>query len=211
MEQLASQGVPSAIVEKSAMERRRFEHVASRPLDYTLKNGEDIPGHPHLKAIYTPGHALSHMIYVNERRSVAIGGDLLLPHIIPNPLIEPPAVKGQPRAKAILQYNTSLQTLYDLQLAKVYPNHGDMIVNPNVLIGDQMNRFQKQAMRLLSYVTEQPQSTFELNMQYYASLYKAELALTLSKTQGYIDYLIAEELLHEELTEQGIYVYSLKK
>lgn len=211
MNQLSVQGVPKDVIETSAIERQYFEDVASRPLTHVLKDGEEIPGHPHLKAVYTPGHALSHVIYVNAKESWAIGGDLLLSNMIPNPLIEPPAIQGATRSKSFLQYNESLELLKTFALEKLYPNHGELIIHPNRLIDNQMERSHKQALRFLSFVTDTPQTVFELNKQYYAGLYQAEFALTLSKTQGYIDYLVDKGLLHEELSEEGVFKYTLVK
>lgn len=210
IEQLAMQGVPGTFVEEAAKQRQFIEDVASRPLTHVLEDGDAVPGHPNLKAIYTPGHALSHYIFFDEKERRAIGGDLLLPHVTPNPLIEPPAIQGEPRSKSLLDYNASLKLLERLELEKLYPGHGGIIQNPNNLIEERNMRQQKQAKRLLSFASNVPQSVFELNAKFYASIFKVELVLTLSKTQGYIDLLVDYGMLQEELGEEGIFKYSLK-
>lgn len=211
IEQLKLQGVPAALLEKQGTNKKPFDHVPSRPLTHILQDGDEIPGHPYLRAVYTPGHALSHFIYVHERNDWAIGGDLLLPHMTPNPLIEPPATQGEPRAKSFLDYNTSLQRLHDLHLSRLYPNHQEVILNPNELIEHRMERSKEQAQRLLALLTNKPQTAFELNAQYYASLYQKELVLTLSKTQGYLDYLTDLQFIKETLNEHGVFEYVLNK
>lgn len=209
-EQLGSQGVPRQVIERAVGTRQMIEQVASRPLTKILENGDEVPGHPNLKAIFTPGHALSHFIFYNEKENWAIGGDLLLPHVTPNPLIEPPEIQGEPRSKSLLQYNASLKLLESLDLEKVYPGHGDVILQPNELITERVNRQHKQSLKLLSLATETPQSVFELNAQFYTAIYKAQLALTLSKTQGFVDYLVDLGLLTEEISTDGVYRYYVK-
>lgn len=209
---LHQQGVPEKLI-KIAFEGELLndvESIKSRPLTHFLDDGDILPGHPNLKAIYTPGHALGHLIFHDEKEHWAIGGDLLLPSVASNPLIEPPAVEGSPRPKSLLQYNASLELLKTLELEKVYPGHGDVVLNPNKLIDERLTRQHKQAMKVRTFLSDKPHNIFEINAMFYPAIYKREPGLTLSKTQGFIDYLMSLDLINEHLSENGIYMYTVK-
>lgn len=207
-QQYVMQGVPTNLANELIGRRRTKKYETYRPLTQVLEDGDIIPGHPHLKAVFTPGHARSHFIFVNEKENCAFGGDLLLPTVASNPLIEPPLDKGEFRTKSMLQYNESLKRLQQYNVQTLYPGHGDIIQNPNVLIEERLARLHKQAMRLLTFVSDTPQSVFELTAKYYANIYLKQLALTLSKTMGVIDYLVDLGMVHESVSQQGVFVYT---
>jgi len=75
---LFEHGVPQEYIQPSVHVRRELELVGERPLTQILGDGDEVPGHPGLKAIETLGHAQSHLIFWDEKTHHVIGGDLLL-------------------------------------------------------------------------------------------------------------------------------------
>ncbi len=110
---LKLQGVPEYYIEKIVKTRKDMELFGTTPLTEFLQDGEEVPGHPGLKAIYTPGHAQSHLIFHDMKTNTVIGGDLLLQSVASNPLVEPPVDLTFERPKSLVQYQDSEKILKD--------------------------------------------------------------------------------------------------
>ncbi|MFP3454355.1 MBL fold metallo-hydrolase, partial [Bacillus sp. SIMBA_154] len=76
----------------------------------------------------TPGHAQSHLSFLDETTGDLIGGDLLLTTISSNPLMEAPD-EGKERKKSLLQYKASLNRLLGLPIKTIHPGHGQLITS----------------------------------------------------------------------------------
>lgn len=200
------QAVPERYIEKMLQIRGELELLGTTPLTHFIQDGDEMPGHPGLKAHYTPGHAQSHLIFVDEKTNTAIGGDLLLETISSNPLIEPPIDLSMDRPKTLLQYHQSLTLLKDLNVSKLYTGHGNEIENVNELIDFRIKRDHKRAKQAYDILSE-PKTVYEVTQKLYASLYKSELGLTLSKTIGELDYLEQEGFVKVELVGD-VLIYS---
>ena len=77
-QELEKQNVPQSIIKNIVQVRGELELFGSRPLTAFLKEGDEVPGHPGLKVYETPGHAQSHLIFLDEQSRQCIGGDLYL-------------------------------------------------------------------------------------------------------------------------------------
>ena len=202
---LRLQAVPEEYIEQIVKVRGEMELFGTTPLTQFINDGDEIPGHPGLIAYYTPGHAQSHLIFVEENSRVAIGGDLLLDKVASNPLVEPPVDLSNVRPKSLLQYHHSLILLQNLQLRKIFAGHGNDIENINDLISLRLEKDDLRAKQVLSILST-PKTVLEVTKELYPSIYKKQLGLTLSKTIGHLDYLEKEEKVKKQL-EGDIYVY----
>lgn len=195
---LKGNAIPEAYIEKYIENRKEMTYFGSTPLTQFLQEGDEVPGHPGLKTIYTPGHAQSHFIFHDEKTGLVIGGDLLLEDVASNPLIEPPVDLTLERPKALLQYRDSLIKLRDLQVNKVYAGHGNEIVNVSELINQRLQRDYARAKQVYEILNE-PKPAIEITQLLYSTLTKTQLGLTLSKTIGYLDLLESDGLVTSQL------------
>ncbi len=163
-----------------------------RSLTSTVTEGDKIPGLPEWSVIYTPGHAQSHIVLYRERDGLVIGGDAILAHISPNPLLEPPQNNEIERAKPQVQYNQTLKKLLDYDISRVYTGHGEDITELHALIHKRLRRQEERAYSVLKMLREKPMTAFETCQQLFPSVYQKELMLTMSETIGQLDFL--EEL-----------------
>lgn len=205
-EQLQLQAVPEKYLEKIVESKDALKLYGNTPLTRYIKDGEEVPGHPGLKAIYTPGHAQSHLIFLEESTNEVIGGDLLLDKVAANPLVEPPTDLSSTRPKALIQQQESLMHLRELNVAKVYTGHGEEIVEVNELIHQRLEKDQMRLKQLLKHI-DRPKTVLELTMDLYQAHYKTELGLTLSKTLGYLDCLVRDGFVEEKIVN-GVLVYA---
>lgn len=204
--QLQLQAVPEKYLEKIVESKEALKLYGSTPLTQYMQDGDEVPGHPDLKAIYTPGHAQSHLIFLDEFTGEVIGGDLLLDKVAANPLVEPPTDLSTTRPKALIQQQESLKLLRELNVAKVYAGHGEEIVEVNNLIDKRLQKDQMRLDQLIKHMNS-PKTIIELTMDLYPAHYKTELGLTLSKTLGYLDCLVRDGLVSEEIVN-GVIVYT---
>lgn len=203
--QLRLAGVPEKYIDKLIKVRGEIELFGSTPLTGFLVEGDDVPGHPGLKTYETPGHAQSHIIFVEEATRECIGGDLLIERVSSNPLVEPPIDLSDVRPKSLLQYNASLKRLCDLDVAKIYTGHGDEVLNVVELVTERLLRQRERAMKVLEMIHE-PTSLFDVTKELFARIYMQQLGLTLSETLGQLDYLV-DEGLATEIVQDGIIYY----
>ena len=175
----------------------------------TLGEGDDIPGLHGWKVFETPGHAQSHIILFRESDGLVIGGDLLLQHVSPNPIIEPPMTPFGDRAKSQLLLNESLLKLSELPISFVYAGHSERIDEPKELIQRRLASQHGRAMRVRSMLEEKPSTVFEICKKLFPKVYKKQLGLTLSETMAQIDYLLNIDAIVGEKREYGI-VYDVK-
>ncbi|MFJ7952637.1 MBL fold metallo-hydrolase [Lysinibacillus sp. NPDC096418] len=207
---LYEHGVPREYIQANVHVRRELELVGERPLTQILYDGDEVPGHPGLKAIETLGHAQSHFIFWSERTNHVIGGDLLLDKITPNPLIEPPLNRTLGRTKSLLQYNESLEILKQLPVKKMYTGHGADLENIPDLIDKRLERQQQQSMKVLDLLGEAKLTAVQMTERLYPSIFPRQLGLTISKTIGHLDYLEANSFVTSEKNEAGVYLFKRK-
>ncbi|MBK3495205.1 MBL fold metallo-hydrolase [Viridibacillus sp. YIM B01967] len=206
-DRLIEEGVPKEYFSWVKKMTRSTDFVGTKPLTSILHDGDELPGHPGVIAMETLGHAQSHLVYWHEEKQEMIGGDLLIAHVSPNPLIEPPLNPKAKRAKSLLQQNASLKKLLTLPIDVVYSGHGEEVRNVHELIKERLEKQHNRAMKVLGMLQGEPKTTFDLTVQLFPYAYEKELGLTLSETIGQLDYLLAEGLIKENMNEEGVYLY----
>lgn len=184
-------GVPEEFLPFINLLKKSLRYSCSRSLTGELKEGDTPPGLDHWTVIETPGHAQSHIGLLREKDGVYIGGDHLLAHISPNPLMEPPLPGETKRPKPQLQFNESLKKLKGLPISLVYSGHGEDIDNARELIEKRLGRQHDRAMYIKKLLKTESLTAFEICQRLFPAVYERELGLTLSETIAQLDYLDA--------------------
>ncbi|MTD29901.1 MBL fold metallo-hydrolase [Planomicrobium sp. YIM 101495] len=209
MERLKEEGVPEELLFWVRKMKRPLQLMGNRPLDMTINEGDQLPGHPDWQVMEALGHAQSHLEFWNEESGELIGGDNVIAHISSNPLIEPPLNPDEGRPKSLLQYNASLERLLKLPVKKIYSGHGEDVHHVQELITERLSKQHKRAMKVLEMLPEgaDEKTVFELTKELFPYKYKSETGLTLSETIGQVDYLLEDGLIMERLGDDGIFYY----
>lgn len=181
--------------------------MGERPLDKMLVEGDELPGHPGWEVLETLGHAQSHLVFWDENQRAMIGGDLVLPKVSSNPLIEPPLDPKQERPKSLLQYNESLRRILTLPVDVIYTGHGEEVRSAHSLIEGRLSKQRERSLKVLAMMDNGPRTIFQLTKELFPVVYKKELGLTLSETIGQADYLVDEGLAYVTRDESGILHY----
>lgn len=204
---LKEEGVPEGFFSWVEKMKRPLNLMGDRPLDSTLNEGDELPGHPGWRVMETLGHAQSHLSFLHEETGVMIGGDLVLEKISSNPLIEPPLYSTMGRPKSLLQYNASLRRLLEIPISVIYAGHMGEVRNVHELIRSRLEKQKNRALKVLDMLNDGPKTIFQLTAELFPSKYEKELGLTLSETIGQADYLVDEGLAIEHRDEHGVLIY----
>lgn len=179
--------------------KKLFKYSCNRPLTGSLLEGMTPPGLSDWKVIETPGHAQSQIALFREKDGVLISGDLILAHISPNPLLEPPAPGEKERPHPQLQHNHSMRKLLNYPIRVVYTGHGEDVYQLKELIEKRLIRQHERAMTVNNWLKQERLTVFEICQRLFPSVYKRELFLTISETIAQLDYLASiGEIIKED-------------
>ncbi|MFD1039212.1 MBL fold metallo-hydrolase [Virgibacillus byunsanensis] len=182
-------------------------HFASEGrLTSVISEGDVLPGHEDWQVIETKGHAQSHLSFFRKSDGAFIGGDHLLHHISPNPLLEPPHDGEKERAKPLLQYRDNLQKCANLGIKTVYPGHGDVFTNVEEIIPVRLKKQEERANKVRLLLQEKAQTPFEICQQIFPKHYEKQLELTMSETIGQLDFL-EDQVAAGKTIKDGILYY----
>lgn len=184
-------GIPESYFPFIGHLKKSLRYSCNRSLTSTVQEGSIIPGLEEWEIIETPGHAQSHIVLFREKDGILIGGDHVLAHISPNPLLEPPVNGELERPKPLLQYNHSLRKLLNYSIGKIYTGHGEEVYDLQELVEKRLKRQHERAMSVKEFISIQPLSTFEICQRLFPTVYQKELSLTISETVGQVDYLLS--------------------
>lgn len=182
-------GIPKFYLNFLGMMKDDLKYSCNRSLTGFLVEGDSPLGLPEWTVIETPGHAQSHIGLFREKDGVFIGGDHLLAHISPNPLLEPPIQGETVRPKPQLQYNNSLRKLLEIPMGLVYSGHGEDIYNKNELIHKRLSQQHDRAQKVKKMLEKEPLTIFETCKLLFPKVYQSQLSLTISETVAQFDYL----------------------
>jgi glyoxylase-like metal-dependent hydrolase (beta-lactamase superfamily II) len=190
--------------------KESLKYGGSGYLTNALSEGDELPGHPGWKVIETPGHAMSQLSFYHEENHSFFAGDVILQHISPNPLIEPPLKEGLPRPKPLILQRESLMKLANYPIQKVYPGHGPIFTGVKTLIKERLEKQERRAEKVYRFLEKESLTVFEVCKQLFPSKYDTQLGLTMSETVGQLDYLESIGKVKKE-KQSGYYVYSVNQ
>lgn len=202
-------GVPDKYLKFLNAMKRTLRFSCNRSLTGFLGERDRPLGLSNWEVIETPGHAQSHIGLYREKDGVFIGGDHLLAHISPNPLLEPPLSGETDRPKPQLQYNHSLRKLLNFPIQLVYSGHGKDITNTNELIEKRLHRQHERALLVKKWLEIDTLTVFETCQKLFPTVYERELSLTLSETVAQLDYLVDLNEIYIN-NDHGVFRYSAK-
>jgi len=182
-------GLPEEYFPLLSKLRKTLKYSCNRSLTGHLVEGMRPPGLNEWQVIETPGHAQSHIALYREKDGILIGGDLILAHISPNPLLEPPVPGETERPKPQLQHNDSMKKLLSYPIQCVYTGHGEEVYKLAELVDKRLVRQHERAMTVHSWLKEEELTVFEICKRLFPSVYQRELMLTISETVAQLDYL----------------------
>jgi glyoxylase-like metal-dependent hydrolase (beta-lactamase superfamily II) len=182
-------GLPEEYLKYLENFKKAASELGNRPLTGTLVEGTRPPGLSDWQVIETPGHAQSQIALFRESDGVLIAGDVIIAHISPNPLLEPPAPGETERPKPQLQHNHSMQKLLSYPIHVVYSGHGEEVCQLAELVEKRLLRQHERAMTVNGWLKEEQLTVFQICKRLFPKVYQRQLMLTISETVAQLDYL----------------------
>ena len=193
VELLVRCGVPRDLFEEAARlfeGEARFADLAAAPHAVTtLRGGETFScGGVGFTAIATPGHSPDHLCYLDDRGAL-YSGDMLLPHITPNPLLYLDPDDGMRRYTSLLDYLGSLDRLEGLSIAACRPGHGREIPDAKAHLAGTREFIARRAAQFQGEIARGPVTPFDLARAVFGALDVTNQYLAISETIAYLDLL----------------------
>lgn len=151
-----------------------------------------------------PGHAPDQLAFYDKKQDWLFGGDLLLEHISSNAIVEPD--KFGKRLPTLSQHIDSLKKCLILHPKLIFPGHGKLIVNAEVLIQKRLDSTKTKSERLIQFIESGISTGNDIALAFYKKTYFEEFPLVMSEIIGYLDYLEAQGRIAKTLVK-GIWHY----
>lgn len=188
------EGMNSDLLKEVINETGPDQYLSKAKLDGILKEGDSIPGFPDWTVIETPGHAQSHLSFLNETDGTFIAGDTIISHLFPTPLLEPPYNEEEERPKTLLQLRETLNMYLNFNVNVVHSGHGEDIFDMKAIVMKQFNKHEERAQKVRHYLqTEGNLTSFEISKNLFPNAYHRSTYLTMSETIGILDLMASRD------------------
>ncbi len=179
-------GVPEAIRNDANSLYERFR-AFSEPfeLTHTVTDGGTALGH---EVLFVPGHSASDTLFINRSKGYTIAGDHILLATNPNPLLRRPE-PGQPRAKALVEYQASLKRARERVHGVVLPGHGTPIADGVAAIDEILRRQSTRSDQIRGLLARGLGTPYEISRALFPTLPTPQIHLGLSIAVGHLELL----------------------
>ncbi|WP_102691166.1 MBL fold metallo-hydrolase [Rummeliibacillus pycnus] len=158
-----------------------------------------------LEVFETPGHSPDSISLYDQERKWLFTGDLVLNESSTNAIVDPD--QNGVRLKSVTEQRKSLAKCAEIDVWLTFPGHQTIIENHKPLIHQKIGFMNRKCERILTLLTEKPQTASSLAKQYYRSKYRTEFSLVMSEIIGYLDYLEEHQLVEKKKVD-GVWIYS---
>ncbi len=204
-------GTPAEIIAEILKDRDKLPRPFVPPGGaVATTDGVEIPfERGSLRVLHFPGHATGHLCFYDPAGKSLISGDFLLPHITPNPFLEPDPVHPDRRAPSLRHYLQGLDRLTSMDIKRVWPGHGEVIDDYRQVVAMVREHHQARFDALVDLLHKYGRCTaFELSRITYPDLKGFNIFLGLSEVQAHLDVLVEEDRVKVE-KKDGVAYYFL--
>lgn len=162
-----------------------------------------------LHLLHLPGHSPGHLCLYNPGQKLFFSGDFMLPHITPNPLMEPDPRRPGRRLPALKQYLRGLEQVEQMDIAVVFPGHGGCFTDHLGVINTVRYHHRKQVCKILDRMQGRELNTFQLSREIYPTLKGWDIFLGLSEIQAHLDLLADQQVVYPDRRDGVVYYSSV--
>ena len=201
-------GIPKSVLQEVIGDKDELPEPSLAGVRTTLvKGGEKLLfDGGELQIMHFPGHSPGHLCAYDQEQKYFFSGDFLLPHITPNPLMEPNQDNPQTRLPSLKQYLTGIDILSDMEIKMVFPGHGGVFNDYQQVIKVARRHHQEQFARIKELLKSGEMNTYQLCMAIYPGLKKFGISLGLSEVLANLDFMVESNLIGYTL-KQGVNYY----
>lgn len=156
----------------------------------------------------TPGHAVDHVVFYDQKRKWLFAGDLILSSTSTNALVEPDEQMN--RLPTLVQYRNSLEKCAALDAEVTFSGHQYLIYNHKELIEKKLERMDKKAAHFADLIQRGCTTAKDIATSFYKKKFESEFPLVMSEVIGHLDYLELDGKIASEL-QDGVRHYTVVK
>lgn len=205
---LCEHGTPPSILEQMfvapSLMPSYFPDGVPAP-DVIIRDGDKVPiGSRVYEAVWTPGHAHSHLVFFHEASAELISGDNILPTITPH--IGYDGRIGNPLGDYLL----SLKRIKKLTAGVTFPAHGGTISDGTQRSVDIRTHHEDRLTKMQSQLQNAPKSAWEvMKVSFQRELMPFQQRLALSETVAHLEALCKNGNVHRVENDIILYTASL--
>lgn len=175
----------------------------------TLHGGEtfDYDGGS-LQVLHLPGHAPGHLCLFDPNQGYFFSGDFLLPHITPNPILEPDPGDPSRRLPVLQQYFAGLEVIKKMDIRLVWPGHGGVFNDFKNVIKAGYDHHEKQFENIKKALGKEQKNCYQVTKVIYPSLKGWNIFMGISEIQAHLDYLSGAGKLGKEINGGVMYYWN---
>lgn len=140
-----------------------------------------------LEAHHVPGHSGGHFVYFEPESRTLFAGDQLLPHVSPNPLLEPSLEDHTERRRSLVDYLETLERFRKMDPTIAYPGHGVPIEDVIELIDSTIAQHFERKQEVAALLNDRGQSPYELAQQLFPNVTGYDIFLSVSEVVAHLD------------------------
>lgn len=159
-----------------------------------------------LEVLHLPGHSPGHLCFFAPGQGYFFSGDLLLPYITPNPLLEPDPADPTRRMPVLQHYFASIEAVSKMNIKLVWPGHGGAFNDFKSIIERGYAHHQKQFELIQGILSAGRKNCYEVTRLIYPSLKGWNIFMGVSEVQAHLDYLVDTGRLQNEI-DTGVAYY----
>ncbi|HBX23805.1 MAG TPA: MBL fold metallo-hydrolase [Desulfotomaculum sp.] len=148
-----------------------------------------------LQVLHLPGHSPGHVCLYSPEQNFFFSGDFMLPHITPNPLMEPDLDHPGRRMPTLSQYLQGLERVEKMDISVVFPGHGGTFSDYHGVIDTVRGHHDVQVKLILEMLKGQDLNTYQLSRKTYPNLGGWDVFLGLSEIQANLDLMLKKQLI----------------
>lgn len=180
------------VMQQQVLTEKMIKRYPSCPGVEPVNDGDLVPiGDGRLlQAFYRPGHSLSDMVFALNDRKILFTGDHVLPHITPNPTIEPAEPGETHRPKSLIKYRKSLAATRAMPVTLACPGHGLPFDNLAQRCEQILDLQVERAEKVYSIIYEHGPVTYrDLGVKLFGEVHLWDIYLSISEVVGACDLL----------------------
>lgn len=151
-----------------------------------------------LKVYHLPGHSGGHICLYDEAGGLFLGGDFILKHITPNPVMEANPADFKRRSPALSQYLAGLNLLDTLPVRIILPGHGEYINDSCGAAARAREHHTTRLKTVMSFLRGEWLCAYRVMRALYPRIRGFQVFLGISEALAHIDYLYAGGRLESE-------------
>ena len=162
-----------------------------------------------LRALHAPGHSPGLICLYEPGTGVLFASDCLLPHITPNPILEPSAPGSSEPWPSLPTYLATLERLEALDVATVLPGHGPLFTDHRRAIARVRRHHRRRLEAVAVALGDGPATAYEVARRVFPKVRGWDVFLAVSEAVAHLDVLTENEKATVQALQTQALCYAL--